>query len=96
MKQEELKHSVNEMMSRHSEGECKLQGGFLEGAILEEHPASLSRSEDLCSVSSVMDQLFVTPWTVAHQAPLSMGIIQARIQEWVAMSFSWGSSRPRD
>ena len=24
-------------------------------------------------------QLFVTPWTVAHQAPLSMGILQARI-----------------
>ena len=26
----------------------------------------------------------VTPWTVAHQAPLSMGILQARILEWVA------------
>ena len=25
-----------------------------------------------------------TPWTVAHQAPLSMGILQARILEWVA------------
>jgi len=24
-------------------------------------------------------QLFVTPWTVAHQAPLSMGILQIRI-----------------
>ena len=29
-------------------------------------------------------QLCATPWTVAHQAPLSMGILQARIQEWVA------------
>ena len=29
-------------------------------------------------------QLFVTPWTVAHQASLSMGILQARILEWVA------------
>ena len=28
-------------------------------------------------------QLFVTPWTAAHQAPLSMGILQARILEWV-------------
>ena len=27
-------------------------------------------------------QLFVTPWTVAWQAPLSMGIFQARILEW--------------
>ena len=29
----------------------------------------------------------VTPWTVAHQALLSMGIPQARILEWVAMPF---------
>ena len=26
-------------------------------------------------------QLFVTLWTVAHQAPLSVGILQARILE---------------
>ena len=26
-------------------------------------------------------QLFATPWTVAHQAPLSMGILQAKILE---------------
>ena len=32
-----------------------------------------------------------TPWTVACQAPLSM----ARILEWVAISFSRGSSQPR-
>ena len=30
-------------------------------------------------------QLFATPWTVAHQAPLSIGILQARILEWVAI-----------
>ena len=29
--------------------------------------------------------LFATPWTVTHQAPLSMGILQTRILEWVAM-----------
>ena len=40
--------------------------------------------------------LFVTPWTVACQAPLSMGILQARILEWVAIPFSRGSSPPRD
>ena len=34
----------------------------------------------------------MTPWTVARQAPLSMGILQARILEWVAISFSRGSS----
>ena len=26
-----------------------------------------------------------TPWTVAHQAPQSPGILQARILQWVAM-----------
>ena len=31
-------------------------------------------------------QLFVTPWTITHQAPLFMGILQARILEWVACS----------
>ena len=38
----------------------------------------------------------VAPWTVAHQAPLSMGILQARVLEWIAISFSRGYSRPRD
>ena len=37
-----------------------------------------------------------TPWTVAHQAPLSMGILQARILEWVAMPSSRGPSQPRN
>ena len=41
-------------------------------------------------------RLFVTPWTIARQALLSMGILQGRILEWVAISFSWGSSGPRD
>ena len=31
-----------------------------------------------------------TPWTVARQAPLSLGILQARIPEWVAIPFSGG------
>ena len=38
---------------------------------------------------------FATPWAVAHQAPLSMEIPQARILEWVAMSSSRGSSQPK-
>ena len=35
-----------------------------------------------------MSYFFATPWTVAHQASLSMGFFQARILEWVAISFS--------
>ena len=38
----------------------------------------------------------VTPWTRAHQAALSMGVLQARTLERVAISFSSGSSQPRD
>ena len=37
-------------------------------------------------------RLFVTLWTVACWAPLSMGILQARMLEWVAMPPSRGSS----
>ena len=37
-------------------------------------------------------QLFVNLGIIAHQAPLTMGILQARILEWVAMPSSRGSS----
>ena len=38
-----------------------------------------------CAQSLSHVQIFATPWTIACQAPLSMGILQARILEWVAM-----------
>ena len=41
------------------------------------------------------DSFFATPWIVTHQDPLSMGILQARIQEWVAMLSTRGSSQHR-
>ena len=41
-------------------------------------------------------QLFETLWTVACQAPLSVGMLQARIVEWVAMPSNRGSSQSRD
>ena len=41
-------------------------------------------------------QPFVTPWTVPCQPPLFMGILQARILEWVSYPFSRGSSLPRN
>ena len=41
-------------------------------------------------------RLFVTPRTGACQAPPSMGFFQARKLEWVFISFSRGSSWPRD
>ena len=47
-------------------------------------------------LSHLVVWLFATPWTLALQAPLSMGILQARILEWVAISSSKKSSQPRD
>ena len=43
--------------------------------------------------SAVSDS--VTPWTIACQAPMSMGILQAIILELVAMPSSRGSSQPK-
>ena len=48
-----------------------------------------------CAVLSHI-QLFPTPSSVARQAPLSVGILQAMILEWAAIPISRGSSQPRD
>ena len=42
--------------------------------------------------SLILVRLFVALWTVAHQIPLSLGILHARILEWVAMFSAKGSS----
>ena len=49
-----------------------------------------------CAQSFSCVRLFATSWIRAHQAPLSMGILQAKILEWVAIPSSRGSSQPRD
>ena len=46
-----------------------------------------------CAVLSRV-QLFTTAWTVACQAPLSMGILQTRILDWVAMPSSGDPANP--
>ena len=38
----------------------------------------------------------MTPWTEAYQSPLSMGILQVRILEWVAMPSSRECSQHRN
>ena len=40
-----------------------------------------------CLAASAMSDSMIL-WTMACQAPLSMGILQARILEWVAIWFS--------
>ena len=49
----------------------------------------------LCCVLSRV-HLVETASTVACQAPLSLGILQSRILDWVAMPSFRGSSQPRD
>ena len=61
--------------------------GILVTAIAEFCVCVLSRSV-------VSDSL--QPLTTAHQAPLSIGILQARMLEWIAMPSSRGSSQPGD
>ena len=68
---------------------CAVQGATNFTAII---------SSDLCAVVCLVAHrvlLFATPWTVAHQAPPSMGILQVTILEWVATPSSRGSSQPR-
>ena len=48
-----------------------------------------------CLVAQLCLTLSVTPWTVARQAPLSMGFFRQKMLEWVVISSSRGSSRPR-
>ena len=50
----------------------------------------------MCCASSLSHVQPFVPWTAAGLAPLSMGILQARILEWVAMLSSRGSSQPMD
>ena len=60
-------------------------------------PEQTSISSLTCRVRSVslVSDSWRSPWTVAHQVPVR-GILQARILEWIAISFSRRSSQPRD
>ena len=51
-----------------------------------------------CAVLGPIDSsIFVTPWTVCSPPGSSVyGMLQARILEWAAISFSRGSSQSRD
>ena len=46
----------------------------------------------VCLVTSVVSDFFVTPMDCSLPGSSVHGISQARILEWVAMSFSRGSS----
>ena len=50
----------------------------------------------VCVLSHSFMSHSVTTRTAVSQAPLSIGILQGRIPEWVALPLSRGSSQPRD
>ena len=60
----------------------------------QEDPQETHRGPPSCVSLLCCVWLFLIPGTVAHEAHLSMEILQARILEWVAMSSSGGSSQP--
>ena len=56
----------------------------------------VQEGDDICMLAMLNCLVMsnsVMPWTAAHQAPLSMEILRARILEWVAMPSSRGSSQ---
>ena len=57
-------------------------------------PLSVCVCMRLYYVTSVVSDS-ATPWTVAQPGSSTHGILQARILEWVAISSSRRSSRPR-
>ena len=70
---------------------------FTHNSLSPAHSSCLAVSTPLCCAQSHSRvQLCATPCTVACQAPLSMGILQARTLEWVVMPSSRRSSQPRD
>ena len=49
-----------------------------------------------CCLDQIMSETFAIPWTITQPDSSVHGIFQARILEWVAISFSRGSSQSRD
>ena len=63
--------------------------------VIKAYLSGKAHSDIVKSLSRVW--LFATPWTVCSLPGFSVhGILQARILEWVTISFSRASSRPRD
>ena len=73
---------------------CVLSAKNIQGDY-RNHPWGMLFLVLLQKVKELVSQSYLTlrPWT---RAPLSMGILQGRILEWVAIPFSRGSSQPRD
>ena len=80
-------YTASSIRCNDQENKSEYKGDRLKGKNLE----CLALHMTLCCYL-LSHSIFATPWTVARQAPLSMGILQARTLEWVAMPSSRGSS----
>ena len=67
------------------------------GSFAHKGPVSPNKTfSEPCACVFSRIQLFVTPWTVAHQVSLSIEFSRKELLERVATLFSRGSSQPRD
>ena len=85
-KKKKTKHNTKGKSSNHKgkrEKKCKVNG---------KTRFKMATNTLLLFSHQVMSDSFVTPWIVVHQAPLSAGSSQARMLEWVAISFPRRSS----
>ena len=62
---------------------------------LATQPPPTTPHQRICCLVTKLCPTLCEPWTVAPGSSVH-GTLQARILEWVAISFSRGSSRPRD
>ena len=85
----------------HRDWICISRASFTAGRLFTTEPSGSLLSTCVCVLGRSVVSDSATHGLVAHQAPLSRlwkgihGILQARILEWVAISFSRGSSQPR-
>ena len=74
---------LSALQRQHSPGLCTSQ-------------STLSIPTSICSCACWVVYEFLTPWAIAPPGFPVCGIFQARMLEWVAISYSRGSSWPRD
>ena len=79
---------------RDTEGIFHAKMGTIKDRTGMKQKQNMLRSESESEVAQSCPTL-CDPWTVAHQAPLSMGFSRQKV-EWVSIFFSRGSSQPRD
>ena len=92
-----MTHKSEEVLNEPPQNVSLWLGILSWGQLLRQKVPEASHYVSPCAAHSrsiVSDS--VTPWTVAHQTPLSTGILQTRLLEWVAMPSSKGPSQPRD